>query len=1427
MTGAGTLASTDLQIGGGTLSTDGGALAAGAEAALSSGTLSTTGSETLARIDQSGGTLTGTFTVGDFTQTGGTGTATADRSVVAIGGIASSSATGMAGTNAAGDVTITSSAAGSVNNAGGTGVLGDTSGGTGSVTMVLDGAVSGTTGIEALAGGNGMVAVTANGGVTGTAGDGIFTSAVDGDTVITLAGDVSGTGDGINAVASGAGSVTVTGTGNVTGDADGSGDPTDDGISVSTTSGTVLIDVDGSISGAPGIVAVSATGDITVAGTGDVSDGVDVALLAATGGAGIVSVTRDGVVTGGTDGIVAIAGGASVVGGTGDVTGTLASGITATGDTADVTRDGVVSGGTDGIVATAVTTANVGGTGDVTGTGGIGILATGTVVTVTRDGTISGGTDGIVAAGTDTASVSGTGDVTGATGVGILADGPGGVTVTRDGVVTGDTDGIAASSVDGAVSVTAVQDVTGVTGAGIDAEATGAGAVTVTGGGAVTGATGGILAQAQTGAVSVSGTGATTVTGADGVAITGVISDAGTVDNLLIDRSGAIEAQGSGASGGIIATNAGSGAVTVTTTGPVLLSDAGSTGTGLLAQGTGGGNVAVTANGAVDGGAVGIAASATGAGTVSVTTGAALGGAAAFTGNGIETVAEDGDTVITLGGDVVADADGINAVASGTGAVTVTGTGNVTGDAAGTGNPAFDGIDAQTDSGDIRIDVAGTITGAPGINAQSLNGGNVEITGTGDVSDVVGAGILASTTGGNGNVTVNRDGSVDGGAEGIVASVAGTGTLDLDVTGTNTVDGGATGMSATVGTGTGTVDIAAGAQVRGGVDLANADLAGVAAALATFGDAGGTITVTNAGTVDADNAADSVAIAAGDNVDTAFTNTGTVLGMASSTAGAGAVTLTNDNLWRLNTGGATVMAGASDSLANGGTLDVDSSSLTGIETLTNTGTIMSNGNSTLGGTNVVNTGGTITQIDGATGDVLTLEGAVSSTGGMLAFDVDFSGVTDTADLIVVTGGALSGTTELAFNNTGGAVASLGGPITLIDYDGAFGNTLTFTAPGLPSTGSVVFNVVDNPGGSSLDLQSSANPGIGGIAGGLALTRSLIGAVINRPTSPFVSGLAAADGASCGAGTWGRATGGEAEITGDTTTAAGTFESEVSVDYAGVQGGLDFSCFNAADGGWDLSFGGFAGFNTGDSQQPVFAFDPVLGTLDFTNQTSQIFTDFDQSYAGVYVAAARGQFVSEVQLRYESTDFDISETSVGGGGTLGVLDQSFDSTGYTISGSVSYIVSVNEETGLSFVPTAGFAYSSIETDNIALGGATPGQIVIDDTEMQIGFIGGTLSRAQVLPSGDRAWNYFVTGTVYHDFADDTDSLFVPVAGAAQASQSSNIGTYGELSIGAGFVQILEPGMFGKGRQFNANIRLDGRYGEDIDGWGITAQARVQF
>ena len=62
-------------------------------------------------------------------------------------------------------------------------------------------------------------------------------------------------------------------------------------------------------------------------------------------------------------------------------------------------------------------------------------------------------------------------------------------------------------------------------------------------------------------------------------------------------------------------------------------------------------------------------------------------------------------------------------------------------------------------------------------------------------------------------------------------------------------------------------------------------------------------------------------------------------------------------------------------------------------------------------------------------------------------------------------------------------------------------------------------------------------------------------------------------------------------------------------------------------------------------------------------------------------------------------------------------------------------------------------------------------------------------------------------------------------AVQKLESDNLGNYGELSVGASYVRLLDGS--GPIKQLNATIRLDGRTGKALDSYGVTGQLRLQF
>ena len=474
-----------------------------------------------------------------------------------------------------------------------------------------------------------------------------------------------------------------------------------------------------------------------------------------------------------------------------------------------------------------------------------------------------------------------------------------------------------------------------------------------------------------------------------------------------------------------------------------------------------------------------------------------------------------------------------------------------------------------------------------------------------------------------------------------------------------------------------------------------------------------------------------------------------------------------------------------------------------------------------------NTGTVDMTTDNATGGRLI----ISETGalnGTIRIDSDLSGYTAQTDRIVAESGAvLSGNVNLDFNNVSGIFGSLLNPVTVMTYGSD--STITATATGLAGVGGLVYYL--NRRAEGIDVITAQNPGVGGVAGAVTLTQSLIGSVINRPSSPYIAGVAPEDGNRCQPGAWGRAIGGHASASGTTRSeVAGAnglnYDSKISASYAGLQFGGDLTCFDGLLPGWDLSFGGIGGVNLGQTSQPVFAIDPSSGTIIPGIIVSDNETDFQQAYGGVYLSAVRGRLLLDLQYRLEKTSFDISNT-----GTederIGLIDQKFESDAQTLSGSVSYAFPLNEERGLNFVPTMGFAYTKSSTDPIYF--EDDARLEIDDATTEVAFVGGTVSMTKIRPGGQSALTYFATGTLYKDFADETRSTYyASPTGDGVESYSSNLGQYTEASIGLNYTRLLERGKAPlNARQMSASVRLDGRFGETLDSWGVTGQVRFQF
>ena len=193
----------------------------------------------------------------------------------------------------------------------------------------------------------------------------------------------------------------------------------------------------------------------------------------------------------------------------------------------------------------------------------------------------------------------------------------------------------------------------------------------------------------------------------------------------------------------------------------------------------------------------------------------------------------------TAAGTAVSGSAGIFAHNYGTGAVTITANGNVTGT---NGN----GIDAQNNSGTALSVTAGagtTVSGSSdGIFARNSGSGAVTIIANGNVTGTNGNGINAQNNSGTAlSVTTGAGTTVSGGGNGIQASNQGTGALTItangDVTGTSAR--GIYAYNSAAGTGL-TVTVGAGATVSGAIGGIRAQ---------NFGSGALTVTVASTGTV--------------------------------------------------------------------------------------------------------------------------------------------------------------------------------------------------------------------------------------------------------------------------------------------------------------------------------------------------------------------------------------------------------------------------------------------------------------------------------------------------------------------------------------------------------------------------------------------------
>ncbi|MDR7038070.1 autotransporter-associated beta strand protein, partial [Methylobacterium sp. BE186] len=630
----------------------------------------------------------------------------------------------------------------------------------------------------------------------------------------TYAGNATGTGGGLTLAGGG---LTLTGANTYTG--------------LTTVAGGTTLQIGGG--GATGAIV----GNAAVAGTLAFNRNNALTYAGDVSGTGLITQTGAGTTTLSgalTNGGVQVASGGVIISGSLNTAGT---GFNSSNPAALVDRGGT-SIGVSGAVTATSSAGDVdgvqlnGGTLTLDASGSVNAKTSGVFAraggTIANAGAITGGGDGVFFSRPGTAqslTVTGGGSITGTAGSGILAEtGSGTITLGTTaaggalGTVAGAPFGIRANTDNGgSVSIVAGGPVTSTTGAAISVTTSGAGsaAVTLQDNVSVRGATAGGANHGAGVLLTANGSGAATLTAGNNVTVRGDQPAAASITNggdatqtfgntaVLTGTSGVVVDQQSAAGIGLATIAIGTGG-TVTAAG-IDPTDpyqgnalfAGNQGTGATSITTGAGTVVTGSNGAflaqtnganANGATVSLGGATTGNGAITTQFPNSPTYTAAFAAAGIATQglgvgasnAGSGLLTITGAGAVSGTAGGIVALASGTGGITVAGAGATT-------SANGIGIDARVTgagAGDIFVTRSGQVTsGTIGINASTAGTGAVTIN-AGPVTTTNGSGIVATAP--SGVMTISTNGNVTAG---------GAGNAGLFLTGPNTAN------SVTVATG--------------------------------------------------------------------------------------------------------------------------------------------------------------------------------------------------------------------------------------------------------------------------------------------------------------------------------------------------------------------------------------------------------------------------------------------------------------------------------------------------------------------------------------------------------------------------------------------------------------------------------------------------
>lgn len=571
-------------------------------------------------------------------------------------------------------------------------------------------------------------------------------------------------------------------------------------------------------------------------------------------------------------------------------------------------------------------------------------------------------------------------------------------------------------------------------------------------------------------------------------------------------------------------------------------------------------DLTITAQGAVSGGDSAITARNHGSGALSITSSGVLTGIDSY-GLFLRNSPNGTDLTVNAAG-VSGGVMGIYAIQQGSGDVSVTTSGPVTG----ISSIGMVVLGRSYSSGGINIDAQGDVSGQKnGIFVESIGTGDVIISTSGKVTggDANGIGVAV---GGTADISITVSGAVTGGNyHGFYIRQVGTGSTSL------TLNSGAS-VSATsgvaiadyYGTGDITVTVNQGASVTGEIILGDGD-----DTLIFDGGDFSEVTLFDGDNFDVDAGAgsgfDSITLRGRGVVDTGLLVNWEEVNLE------GGYRLVGDkfDFGNLTVNGGGVIDGGNSfiftgdlTIGSGGTLDAGSAfQIIGDLFLNAGGTLDSTGNSP---SNTVITGnfansGLVTLTDAETNDTVTVTGNYTSAGGTLELDTLLDdGLVDTTDKLIING-ASAGATRVIVNNAGGAGGDTdtGNPTTdgiqIVQVDGASAGIFTLAAP--VTAGAFAYSLVQADG-QNWYLQSSGL--IDQLFGYSALATAIADQLEPLRQRDHRGQLVSADGSASNSdsGFWSRVSYSNTEADSSNSVGSLKVDSELEYDRTKVQLGYD-------------------------------------------------------------------------------------------------------------------------------------------------------------------------------------------------------------------------------------------------------------------------------